>query len=452
RGELTRYSQEALSQPGLLVITEDPPSTCTDCPLAASYGGQGAMTVRLEHGGKVYGLLSVSIPAELVTDEEEQALFEEVTGEIAFGLYDIELEEERERVEKALQVAAQQWRTTFDAIGDVICLLDVDGRILRCNKAMSTFLGKSFSDIFGHSCFELIYSSSEPIEGSLLVRMRETHHRETMVSPVGDCWFNVAVDPLLDENDNVMGAVYIMSDITDHKQAMERLLVYQQQLRSLASELSLTEERERRRIAADLHDEIGQTLAMINLKSGALREKLTSGDLTRQLDEIRELTKKAIQATRSLTFDLAPPVLYELGLEAGLDWLTEKIHDQHGILTEFEDDGKSKPLDDDVRVTLFRAVRELLINVVKHAHARRAKVSIWREGDEVRIVVEDNGVGFAPSELNTTGGRTRGFGLFNIHERLESLGGHVQLESAQARGTRVTLIQPLNPREGFLEG
>jgi len=451
RGELTSCARKALEKPGVIVI-EDPSSTCEDCPLSKSYSSRGALTVRLEHGGKVYGLLSISISAELVTDEEEQALFEEVTGEIAFGLHNIELEEERERVEGALRAAAQQWRSTFDAIGDVVCLLDVEGRILRCNKAMTNFLGKPFSDILGHSCCELIHSSSEPIEGCPLVRMRETRRRETMVLPVGDRWFNVAVDPLLNENDNLMGAVHLMSDITGRKRAEEQLLVYQRQLRSLVSELSSAEERERRRIAAGLHDQIGQTLVMIKLKLGALREELTRGDLTRQLEEIHGLIEKATQATRSLTFDLAPPVLYELGLEAGLEWLTEKIHEQHGILIEFEDDGQPKLLDDDVRVCLFRAVRELLINVVKHAHARSAKVSIWREGDEVRIVVEDEGVGFDPSELHAPEGRTRGFGLFNIYERLESLGGHVQLESEQGCGTRVTLVNPLKPREGSQKG
>jgi PAS domain S-box-containing protein len=356
----------------------------------------------------------------------------------------------RKRMEEALRAAAQQWRNTFDAIGDVVCLLDVEGRILRCNKAMTTLLGKPFSDILGHSCCELIHSSSEPIEGSPLVRMRETRRRESMVLPVGDRWFNVSVHPLLDENDNLMGAVHIMSDITDRKRAEEQLLAYQQQLRSLASELSLAEERQQRRIAGELHDQIGQSLFVINMKLGALQEALISrSDLTLQLQKIRGLVEKANQATRSLTFALAPPVLYELGLEAGLEWLTENIHQQYGVLTEFKGYGQPKPLNDDVRVCLFRAVRELLINVAKHAQARRAKVSIWREDDEVRIEVKDDGVGFDPSELYTPEGRTRGFGLFNIRERLEFLGGHIQLKSEQGSGTRVTLVKPLKPRGGI---
>ncbi len=451
QGKLTACGRKALKE-SEIVVTENPASTCPDCPLTDKYSGRGAMTVRLEYGGKVYGLLSVSMPRDIVADKEEQALFGGVAEDIAFGLHGIELGKERKRMEEALRAAAQQWRSTFDAIGDVVCLLDVEGRILRCNKAMTTLLGKPFSDILGHSCCELIHSSSEPIEGSPLVRMRETRHRETMVLPMGDRWFNVSVHPVLDQNDNLMDAVHIMSDITDRKQAEEQLLAYQQQLRSLASELSLTEERERRRIAGELHDQIGQALALIKMKLGALQEALISqGDLTLQLEKIRELVEKANQATRSLTFALAPPVLYELGLEAGLEWLTENIHQQYDILTEFEGYGQPKPLNDDVRVCLFRAVRELLINVAKHAQARRAKVSIWREDDEVRIEVEDDGVGFDPSELYTPEGRTRGFGLFNIRERLEFLGGRIQLKSEQGSGTRVTLVKPLKPGEASQE-
>ena len=451
QGKLTACGRKALKE-SEIVVTENPASTCPDCPLTDKYSGRGAMTVRLEYGGKVYGLLSVSMPRDIVADKEEQALFGGVAEDIAFGLHGIELGKERKRMEEALRAAAQQWRSTFDAIGDVVCLLDVEGRILRCNKAMTTLLGKPFSDILGHSCCELIHSSSEPIEGSPLVRMRETRHRETMVLPMGDRWFNVSVHPVLDQNDNLMDAVHIMSDITDRKQAEEQLLAYQQQLRSLASELSLTEERERRRIAGELHDQIGQALALIKMKLGALQEALISqGDLTLQLEKIRELVEKANQATRSLTFALAPPVLYELGLEAGLEWLTENIHQQYDILTEFEGYGQPKPLNDDVRVCLFRAVRELLINVAEHAQARRAKVSIWREDDEVRIEVEDDGVGFDPSELYTPEGRTRGFGLFNIRERLEFLGGRIQLKSEQGSGTRVTLVKPLKPGEASQE-
>ncbi|TET88491.1 MAG: PAS domain-containing protein, partial [Dehalococcoidia bacterium] len=113
------------------------------------------------------------------------------------------LETKHKRIEKALLASAQQWQRTFDAIGDVVCLQGAEGRILRCNTAMANLLGKSFDEIKGRTCWELMHGTSEPIEGCPIVRMRETHHRETLILPRGDRWLEDSVDPLLDENDNL---------------------------------------------------------------------------------------------------------------------------------------------------------------------------------------------------------------------------------------------------------
>jgi signal transduction histidine kinase len=117
----------------------------------------------------------------------------------------------------------------------------------------------------------------------------------------------------------------------------------QQRLRSLASELILAEERERRRIAMALHDRVAQTLALSKLKLEAVQESVSSTDLAKPLDEIYRLIEQAIQDTRSLTFEVSPPILYQLGLEAAVEWLTERVQDRHGILSNFEDDGQPKP-------------------------------------------------------------------------------------------------------------
>jgi len=143
------------------------------------------------------------------------------------------LETKHKRVEKALLASAQQWQRTFDAIGDVVCLQGVEGRILRCNTAMANLLGKSFDEIKGRTCWELMHGTSEPIEGCPTVRMRETHHRETFIVPRGDRWLEDSVDPLLDENDNLIGAVHTISDITERKRAEEALSESEDKYRKL---------------------------------------------------------------------------------------------------------------------------------------------------------------------------------------------------------------------------
>jgi len=229
----------------------------------------------------------------------------------------------------------------------------------------------------------------------------------------------------------------------ERKKTEQQLLANQEQLRSLASQLVLTEERERRCLAEALHDRIGQALAVAKIKMGMLRASVSSADTTGALDEIRELLNQTIRESRLLIFDLSPPILYGVGLEAALEGLVKQLRKQHGLRVEFEDDGKFKPLDDDVRVLLFRAVRELLINVVKHAQARNAWVSTARAGNCIRIVVEDNGMGFDLPKGDAQVSGTGGFGLFSISERLNSQGGSFRIQSEPNCGTRAVLEAPL---------
>ncbi|MHC4286386.1 MAG: sensor histidine kinase [Planctomycetota bacterium] len=148
---------------------------------------------------------------------------------------------------------------------------------------------------------------------------------------------------------------------------------------------------------------------------------------------------------RSLTFDLSSPILYEFGFEEAVtEWLNEQVEKKHGIATEFKDDGLPKPLDDDIRVIMFRNVRELLINVVKHAHASKVKVSVGKVGDLIRVSVEDDGLGFEPAEAESMVTNKEAFGLFSIRERLEHLGGNLDIDSAPGCGCRITITSPLS--------
>ncbi len=224
----------------------------------------------------------------------------------------------------------------------------------------------------------------------------------------------------------------------------KKLREQQDKLRSLSSELLLTEERERRRIATELHDRIGQSLAITKIKLGELREDLPSKSTVEALDKIRQFIDQIIQDTRTLTFELSPPVLYELGLEAGLEWLISQIQEKHRIRIMFKNGDQSALFDDSCHVVVFQATRELLFNIVKHARARSAVVSIQKDEETIRLDISDDGVGFDTAKLSSSGAGSMGFGLFSIRERLSSLGGHIEIESEPGSGTRVTMVLPLN--------
>ncbi len=238
---------------------------------------------------------------------------------------------------------------------------------------------------------------------------------------------------LLDSIAERVGAVVV------HYRAKARITEYQAQLRSLASELALTSERERRQIAQELHDQIGQNLAAIKFKLGLLKQ--TSQD--KALDESLALLERTIQSSRNLTYELSPPVLHELGLCAALEWLVHQLRANFGIAGQFFDDLLPKPLSDDLRIVLFQAVRELLTNVGKHSRANMARVSAKVVAGELCLEVVDDGVGFDPGLYRTLRQGTNGMGLFSVRERMAHLETRMEIISAPGQGTRVILHAPL---------
>lgn len=242
--------------------------------------------------------------------------------------------------------------------------------------------------------------------------------------------------------------VELKKELAMRKRAEKKLLNHQQQLIALNHALSLVEEKQRRKTAAYLHDNISQALSLAIFKIRALQESSPAKNVKEELAEIREIVAQTNQRTRSLTFEISPPILYELGLEPAIEWLAGQFQTQHGIACSFKHDGSSKPLKDEARVLLFQAVRELLTNVSKHARAQTVKVSTGRHGNAIRISVEDDGMGFDPDSLGLKRTHNEGFGLFNIKERLRYLGGKLEVNSEKGKGTSVVLIVPLKRTSG----
>lgn len=244
----------------------------------------------------------------------------------------------------------------------------------------------------------------------------------------------------------------LINDVTERKRVERQNAAYQNRLRCMAAEMLLIEERERRQLAATLHDQVGQVLALAKIKLGALQEAASAGECHRSADAIRALIEQAISSSRSLTFELSPPILYELGFETAVQALCENFQQQHGLRLEFITDRESKPLSDDMGILLFRAIRELLVNTVKHAEARCVQISCRRKDDQIVVVVADDGRGFNTASSVTPSPQSGGCGLFSIRERLHHLGGEMTVDAACSHGTRVTLVAPLQatPGEGVV--
>ena len=215
------------------------------------------------------------------------------------------------------------------------------------------------------------------------------------------------------------------------------------QLRALAGELARAEERERRRVAQVIHDHLQQLLVVAQMNVGIVGSQTRNASIKKDLKQVDDVIAEALVTARTLTAELSPAVLYRSGLPAALGWLSRWYHDKYGITVELEADQDAGVQPEEVRITLYRSVSELLFNAVKHAHTKVVHVRLSQTVDgRIRIVVSDAGVGFDPQEARAREGFEGGFGLFNLRERLESLGGALEVESEPGCGTRVTVIGP----------
>jgi signal transduction histidine kinase len=216
-----------------------------------------------------------------------------------------------------------------------------------------------------------------------------------------------------------------------------------QKLRLLSTQLSLAEEAERRRIAEMLHEDLQQLLVAARMQLAALcrtRDASEREPITREMADVLE---RSFKLTRSLSVELAPPVLYEDGLAAALEWLAAETRKNYNVEVMVEADSLANPKAADVRIFLFRAVRELLLNSVKHAGGSAVHITMQhRRPDKVRISVADDGPGFDPNSLDNKRTDSQTVGLLNIRERVSNFGGEFHINSGPKRGTRITLLLP----------
>jgi signal transduction histidine kinase len=218
-------------------------------------------------------------------------------------------------------------------------------------------------------------------------------------------------------------------------------------LRDLSAQLVATEERERRRLAEVLHDGVGQKLYAAKLRIGAM--SLDGNSSAIAYDEVLQLIDESIDHTRTLSQELFPQILSAAGLVAAVKWLIEEYRRLHGVTILFHDRSPGVEPRDDIGLALFRSVRELLHNAAKHAQAKTVEVVLDADDEVVRVTVADDGVGFDPVQTDAQLREQRSLGLFSIRERLEHVGGRLEIRSRPDGGTEATAIAPhvTAPRE-----
>lgn len=240
----------------------------------------------------------------------------------------------------------------------------------------------------------------------------------------------------------------LFRDITERRRAEDKVKEYQNRLRALVSQLTLSEERERKNLAAELHDGICQSLAMVKLRVDEEVSNHPTPEVQALLENLQQSILEIMHEARALTSNLGTPMLQQLGLAAALaDWMDTEISAKHGIQTEVVDRGIPKIMSEDTKSLLFRAIRELAINVVKHAEAHNLTVTLASETGELSMGIVDDGKGFEYTEMLEHDFRHHGYGLFSIHERITYVGGSMTVHSEPGKGTRIELRVPLEDRQ-----
>jgi len=236
-------------------------------------------------------------------------------------------------------------------------------------------------------------------------------------------------------------------DISERKKVEAEIWEYQNMLKRLSSDLILAEEAQRHHLAIVLHDHLGQSLAMAKIKLSGLLSSITDPALKAKLEAVGADISDAVKQTRSITYELSPPVLHELGLIEALEWRLEKIRLENGLATSYKHNLKKVRLRNEQEVILFRSVDEILKNVVKHADATNVSITAEATRYSFSLCVADNGVGFDTSVLTPEFRSSESFGLFSIKERIEYLGGVLDIQSEQGGGTMVILNVPVSLEE-----
>lgn len=358
----------------------------------------------------------------------------------------------RFNVEEELRGASLYARGLLEASLDPLVTISPEGKVTDVNRATELATGVGRAELVG-SDFSRYFTEPERAAAGYREVLSQGLVRDYPLTirhasgKTTDVHYNAVV--YRDEAGLVQGVFAAARDITDRKRAEAQLKALNdtlerraRQLQHLASELTLAEQRERRRLAQVLHDHLQQLLYAARLNLTTLRRGTQDEGLLPAIQQVDDLLSQCIDESRSLTMEISPPVLFDAGLAAGLEWLARRMEQNYGLAVAVDADPQAEPETEDVRILLFQSVRELLFNVVKHGEVPRARVKMTRSGRQIRIVVADGGAGFDPARIHTDEACAAGFGLLSIRERLELMGGRLDLSAAPGKGTRVTLYAP----------
>jgi PAS domain S-box-containing protein len=347
--------------------------------------------------------------------------------------------------------AEMQSRALIDAIPHQIWSAPADGTVDYCNDRWRSYTGLGLEDVRGYGWHTMVHPEDRDrvIKAWSESVAKGTPYEQEERNRAADGtyrWFLARAVPLRDTDGRIIRWYGTNTDIEDRKRAEEQLEGYTQLLQLLSRRLFEVQEEERRHLARELHDEIGQNLTAAKLNLKIVAPEVPPAIVGRLEDSIQILDHLLVQV-RQISLDLRPPLLDELGLVPALRWLADQQAQRAGMRVTFTANVESLAMDPTTRTACFRVAQEAITNAIRHARASTVTVELRATPDRVWLVVHDDGVGFDKGTTQQRAAQGSSVGLLSMNERASLLGGELKVSSTPGRGTEIRAWFPLAPPE-----
>jgi PAS domain S-box-containing protein len=357
---------------------------------------------------------------------------------------------ERKKVEKALRESEEKYRDLYDNAPDMYHSVDIDGIIIDCNETEAVRLGYKKEELIGRPITDFWTETSRKLyekDFSALTRgEKEQVIEREFVCRDGSAFFaSLHVYANFDEKGNFIKTKTIARDITESKNLENKLKHSREELRNLYAHVQSVREEERRFIASEIHDELGQELTTLKLDLSWLKTKLVkeNNQLAEKIPSMKELVDRTIESVQRISSELRPGVLDHLGLPDAIEWLAGEVCSRKGLNCNITIDPEDIVLDQDLSIAIFRIFQEALTNIVRHAEAAKVEITLTRRIFDLMLTVKDNGIGIPDDKLKNR----KSFGLIGIRERARYFGGVAKITGCPGGGTNVEVIIPLANQE-----
>jgi len=353
----------------------------------------------------------------------------------------------RKEIENELTNSQKLYQDLYDKAPDMYFSIDKEDKIISVNQNGAEYLGYTKTQLIGNKVWMVVHKDDildvkKQLEKILLSCkiIKELEFRK--VKKDGTIIFvQEQIQCICDDSGNVKELRIVCRDITEINKNKQKILDYQNNLRLMTHEMSRIEEREKRELAYKLHDVIGQSMAMAKIKLGEISKNMSFENVQKNIDLAKSLVVDAIKKSRDLTYELSPPILYELGLVAAINWYSSQISKLYNIKIHINGIKESLGCSEEIKIIIYRSIVELLNNIIKYSHATKAVITINEFKNHGKITIRDNGRGFNSDNTQVLT-KSKKFGLFSIKERIEYIGGEFKIESKMKVGTTATIKIP----------